>query len=97
MRPDASKPVPDALASILRDFCHVEWSELDDLKASVERPGLTPAQQRLAGDFERQLADAIDQAFITPVQYEGLTADECKTTQEVVARLKGIMKAVFER
>ncbi|MCB1956097.1 MAG: hypothetical protein KDG55_10490 [Rhodocyclaceae bacterium] len=97
MRPDVSKPVPDALARIPRDFCHVEWSELDDLKAFVERPGLTPAQQRLVGDFERQLADAIDRAFITPAQYEGLTADQCETTQVVVARLKGIMNAVFER
>lgn len=89
--------VPDALKTLLRDFCHMEWYEANELRAWNADVNLTPEKRKLVEDFRAQLADAIARAYITPEQFEAITADDCESETEVVARLRRIEGEIFGR
>lgn len=75
----------------------MEWYEIDELRAFVNNPKLTAPQQQLASEFKHQLSEAIELEFMTPEQYEVLTANECSSNQEVAAKLKTIKAMVFDQ
>jgi hypothetical protein len=89
--------IPDVLKTILRDFCHMEWYETHELRAWNADANLMPERRKLVEDFRAQLADAIARAYITPEQFEAITADDCKSEMEVVARLRRIEAEIFGR
>ena len=84
--------IPPLLASILRDFCHVEWYEMTELKALA-----------LEGDarfdvalFRRELVDCIlSHPAIPVVQINSLTGNEFETQDEARQWLVGIQQGLF--
>lgn len=90
------KPIPESLSRILKDFCHMEWYEVDELSAFVNNLALSEDQRLLVSEFKQQLSEAIETEFITPEQFHELTANECESNQEVAAKLKAIKAEVFQ-
>lgn len=81
-----AEPVPESLAQILKDFCHMEWYEVGELRVFVNSQSLTIQQQQLVNEFRQQLSQAIELQSITPEQFKALTAEECSSNFEVAAR-----------
>jgi len=84
--------LPEPLATVLRDFCHVEWFEVDELAAHIH-------QGDLPIDFEKfaaQLQEAIAAKNLPVAGINELTANEFASTDEARRWLHDIFAAVFE-
>lgn len=84
--------VSSLLAHILRDFCHVEWYEVEELKAAVNS-GSVKFDVEL---FRLELADCIMNYPAIPTdEINRLTGNEFQTQEEVRQWLDGIWRSVF--
>ena len=84
--------VPSLLALILRDFCHVEWYEVKELKAAVDS-GVAKFDIKL---FRQELAECILCYPAIPIaEINSLTGNEFQTQDEVRQWLAGIRQSVF--
>lgn len=84
--------VPSLLACILRDFCHVEWYELKELRAVANND----AAKFDVGLFRLELSECIMSYPAIPMdEINGLTDNEFQTQDEVHQWLDSIRQSVF--
>lgn len=85
--------IPPLLASILRDFCHVEWYEMTELKEFA-----LEGQSRFdVALFRRELVECIlSYPAIPLVEINGLTGNEFATQDEARQWLVAIQQGLFE-
>jgi hypothetical protein len=87
--------IPGVLGQILRDYCHMEWWETDELRRELASHTLSQERRQRIEAFRLELDEAIACGQITATQFESVTADECESNAEVVERLKKIRMEVF--
>lgn len=83
--------IPEPMQSVLRDYCHVEWYEVDELAADVKN-------QRRTFDVEvlrAQLLAAISAKEIPFVEINNLTSNEFGSAEEGRIWLGDIYRRVF--
>ncbi len=84
--------IPSSLAGIIRDFFHVEWFELKELRALVSN-GAARFDVEL---FRRELSECImSYPAIPVVEINGLSGNEFETQEEVRRWLAEIRQGVF--
>jgi len=83
--------LPDPLHTTLRDYCHVEWFELDELVEDVRSRRQKFDVDLLKAQFESLLSeDVVDQDLINR-----LTANEFESQAEVKSWLEAIYRRVW--
>jgi len=83
--------LPEPINSVLRDYCHVEWYEVDELADDVKKVNKKFDVAELKKQFELMIATTED---ITQ-QVNTLTFNEFATMEEVHAWLGEIYGVVF--
>jgi len=84
--------IPSLLARILQDFCHVEWFEVQELRALVAI-GNAKFDVEL---FRSELAECIMKYPAIPVvEINGLSGNEFETQEEARRWLAEIRQGVF--
>lgn len=83
--------LPEPLRSILRDYCHVEWFELDELAEDVR----TARQKFDADSFRKQLLELISGKSQIACELNILTANEFESDDQARAWLLLILSKVF--
>lgn len=86
--------LPPLLALVLRDFCHVEWWEVDELRELVSTGNAHFDTERLEGELTRI---AEDHLMIPVLQINDLTGNEFQNQEEAREWLAAIHRAVFGR
>lgn len=83
--------LPEPIKSILRDYCHVEWFEIDELADDIRNGSKKFDVGELKSQFESLISTSID---ITQL-VNSLTSNEFDSMDEVQAWLGDIYREVF--
>lgn len=85
--------IPEPLNVVLKDFCHVEWYEVDELAESITVGGV-----RFDVDaFKVQIAELLRSESMPIEEINALTGNEFESDDEVKAWLSEIHEKVFGR
>ena len=87
------KIVSQPLALILRDFCHVEWFEIEDLKNAIN--GGAPGFKIDTGLLKNQFDQLLSEDEVPFEEINSLTLNEFESTSEAKDWLLKIYKKVF--
>lgn len=83
--------IPDPLKAVLRNFCHVEWFEVDELAQII-----ADGQAEFDVDaFRRQLDELLVETDTHLSEINLLTANEFESSGEARAWLGAIRDSVF--
>ncbi|WP_447585016.1 hypothetical protein [Pseudoxanthomonas mexicana] len=85
--------LPEPLRVVLRDFCHVEWYEIDELAQLVESGG---AKFDVAA-LEKQIEELLLSGSPPLCEINMLTANEFESGDELRTWLLEIRRRVFGR
>ncbi|MFZ6642588.1 hypothetical protein ACO0LL_22890 [Undibacterium sp. TC4M20W] len=83
--------LPEPIKSILRDYCHIEWFEIDELADEVRNGSKKFDVKELKSQFESMISTTAD---ITQL-VNFLTFNEFESMDEVRVWLDDIYKLVF--
>jgi len=85
------RELPEPIKSVLRDYCHVEWYEVDELANDVQTESEKFDIKKLKGQFEELVNSSDDYSF----QINHLTSNEFGSREEARAWLSEIYQIVF--
>ncbi|WP_426336028.1 hypothetical protein ACN9MY_20055 [Pseudoduganella sp. R-31] len=83
--------LPEPIRSVLRDYCHVEWFEVDELADDVKDGSKKFDIVELKKQFESLLSSQDDVTRLV----NSLTFNEFESLEEVHAWLNDIYRVVF--
>lgn len=83
--------VPEPIKSVLRDYCHVEWFEVDELADDVQTGRHKYNVDKLREQFEALISSEEDYSD----QINSLTSNEFESREEAKAWLNHIYETVF--
>ena len=83
--------LPEPIKSVLRDYCNVEWYEVDELANDVQAERQKFDVKKLKEQFESLMSSSEDYSL----QINQLTSNEFETKEEVNLWLREIYKIVF--
>jgi hypothetical protein len=83
--------LPEPIKSVLRDYCHVEWFELDELAEDVQTGRQKFDVEELKEQFQSLLSSHED--YVTEINQ--LTLNEFESEGELNEWLVGIYNAIF--
>lgn len=84
--------IQEPLKTILRDFCHVEWCEIDEL-ARIIKNGITVFNASL---LQKQMHELLQSSAIPLDELNRITANEFDSTEEAKKWLSEIFAHIFE-
>lgn len=73
----------------------MEWYETNELNSLAKDHSLSSERRKLLSEFQAQLLEAIDKAYLSPQQFCDLTSQECSNEAEVAKCLQKIYQEVF--
>jgi hypothetical protein len=85
--------IPEPLKSVLRDYCHVEWFEIDELTGDVANR----CQAFDAEALQTQFREAISSGDIPFLEINDLTSNEFESAAAAKAWLEDIYRHAFAR
>jgi hypothetical protein len=88
---DRTDEIPEPLRTVLRDYLHVEWYELQELAADVQKPNWN---QRV-GPFKFQLREAILERTPSVQAIHALTRQEFESKAQLVEWLKKVWASLY--
>lgn len=83
--------IPEPMQTVLRDYCHVEWYEVDELAADLKNKHQTFDVEPL----QAQLQEIISAKEIPFVEINSLTSNEFCSAEEARIWLQEIYRRVF--
>jgi hypothetical protein len=83
--------LPEPIKSVLRDYCHVEWYEVDELAVDIQ----TECQKFDVKKLKEQFESLITSSQGYSLQINQLTSNEFESEEEVKIWLREIYKTVF--
>jgi hypothetical protein len=83
--------LPEPIKSVLRDYCHVEWYEVDELAGDVQ----TGSQKFDALKLKEQLESLIASSEDCSLQINQLTSNEFESEDDVRKWLREIYEIIF--
>jgi hypothetical protein len=83
--------LPEPIKSVLRDYCHVEWYEVDELAGDVQSECQKFDVTKLKEQFESLIASSEDYSL----QINQLTSNEFESEDDVKIWLRDIYKIIF--
>jgi len=81
----------EPIRSVLRDYCHVEWYELDELVDDV----LAQRKKFSVHDLKKQFENIISGSAPCAIQINSLTANEFESEGEAKKWLSEIYNHIF--
>jgi hypothetical protein len=85
------RELPEPIKSVLQDYCHVEWYEVDELAGDVQTGCQKFDVKKLKDQFEFLVGSGEDYSR----QINQLTSNEFESREEVKVWLSGIYQIVF--
>ena len=83
--------LPEPIKSALRDYCHVEWHELDELAYDIQTKSQKFDVDKLKDQFEAPINSREDCSH----QINQITSNEFGSGKDARAWLSGIYQIVF--
>jgi hypothetical protein len=87
-----SNEIPEPLRTVLRDYLHVEWYEIDELAIDVK----SSEWVRKVGPFKSQLRDAILVRTPSVEAVHAITSQEFENQDQLVNWLREVWASLYD-